>query len=745
MGLDLNLKYNKQVFQTALQSSVGPSINTTVFIDTLWNSYKSTLQEYESRYASGTLMATFNSDLDMSVQVVGTLSQSEKEERQEENLIKPAPKKKPPRKDKQKHRVDETERDSDKEQDKKDRSNNDKNAGISRVATRYLLGKGELITVRNTETGKTTQVTKKTLQQDSSKYKEVKDKEVKDKDLTEEETQENIEPQEKETKEVDVERPKKEKTEKKQQPKRTKPKSTEVEDFGKQLLQDIQSDKQKRKEEAARQELRKPPSQSQVLQAVKEHGLEVFRKGRDMELDSIKSQVDSLQSVVKSLDPESTSYEEDSAKALATLGALRTLEVLKAGQDAEDVGPIMAMMVQTNIKGDNIDEEGISNLIMTDVFGQESEAGQQVQHMFRNTLDNIPPNELQYALPNGHPGKEIAELLSDDSDTGVGRFLTDEDKVQMGEWLKDMIQGEATFLDPAVKGKGKSVADASKDSASVYDSVGSEDLFDSESRTEFLAKTKSIKDKFLNTVGEKFLGWKGNDWVKSEQDYQNKLEERLNKLKGEQEQAIKELEKQREKAEKEQQQRLQQVSDKNSSLSSIESLYDIPIVSTTFNKYTKDRSMYKKQADNLVNYQERIKEFSVGDTVTFYGFGPQYMGRITKVHKGIGMLDVETASGNKRYPVEDVQKYEGNVAIPPYTESGRVAMVRRVALYWAQQNRQYKMNKSEVTSNKPYCPKCGPQYRLRKTNYKMRDGVCEKLLGCGNCLFLVKQDDILNK
>lgn len=162
----------------------------------------------------------------------------------------------------------------------------------------------------------------------------------------------------------------------------------------------------------------------------------------------------------------------------------------------------------------------------------------------------------------------------------------------------------------------------------------------------------------------------------------------------------------------------------------------------------------RKTATNYVNYQERAKQFSPGDYVTLFGDFMSVAGRVTAVYPGIGMVDVENSRGNKRYPVEELQLWnpETGNPIPPVTNSIAdappntqvTASAKRVALYWAQKDRQYRMCKEELSSNKPCCPKCGPEFPLSKTNYKRREGQSESLLGCHNCLFLIKADDIIN-
>jgi len=195
-----------------------------------------------------------------------------------------------------------------------------------------------------------------------------------------------------------------------------------------------------------------------------------------------------------------------------------------------------------------------------------------------------------------------------------------------------------------------------------------------------------------------------------------------------------------------------------------------------------------KTAENYVNYQERASEFAAGDVVVPYGFGTEYSGRVTAVWPGIGMIDVEYPSGNKRYPVEELQKVDADNAgvIPPLTNSvpggqptvsvpggpfpemtPHVTLIpttvvardaatgaRRVAeafvkkaLYWSGPDRQYKATSEEIESGHFQCPKCksgGTVSNLRPAVYKRVDARSEKLLGCPECLFLVKKSDIVN-
>lgn len=111
-----------------------------------------------------------------------TLSQTEREDREAERLVKKSPKKKPPRRDLERRRVDTEDRDPDDKQDEKDRSNRDRDASGYRVALRYLLAENsdDLISVREVESGKVVKVKPETLQNEPNKYEELEEGEGED-------------------------------------------------------------------------------------------------------------------------------------------------------------------------------------------------------------------------------------------------------------------------------------------------------------------------------------------------------------------------------------------------------------------------------------------------------------------------------------------------------------------------------------------------------------------------------------
>lgn len=171
-----------------------------------------------------------------------------------------------------------------------------------------------------------------------------------------------------------------------------------------------------------------------------------------------------------------------------------------------------------------------------------------------------------------------------------------------------------------------------------------------------------------------------------------------------------------------------------------------------------------RRAENNVNYQERAAEFAVGDIAVPYGMFQDQGGRVTAVWPAIGMVDIEFPSGNKRYPVEDVQHYNSEgVTIPPATDSvpggqptvsvpggpypSHTASAHRVArafvkksLYWTEKDRRYRQSQEEHANGRLGCPRCALD--MKKAVYKRRSGASDRLFACPGCLFLIKDSDI---
>lgn len=153
-----------------------------------------------------------------------------------------------------------------------------------------------------------------------------------------------------------------------------------------------------------------------------------------------------------------------------------------------------------------------------------------------------------------------------------------------------------------------------------------------------------------------------------------------------------------------------------------------------------------KQA-TVPDYQVKALGFAVGQTVAPYGVGAERGGTVVAVYPGIGMVDVEFPHGMKRFPAEDLQRFDkGDVVAPAEVESTpagpTASLTPKIALYWAGLDRQYRATKAELDSGTYTCPKC-KEGVLEKTCYKRVDGKSEKLLGCRSCLFLIKRSDII--
>ena len=192
----------------------------------------------------------------------------------------------------------------------------------------------------------------------------------------------------------------------------------------------------------------------------------------------------------------------------------------------------------------------------------------------------------------------------------------------------------------------------------------------------------------------------------------------------------------------------------------------------------------------IVNYQIRGAQFAVGDVVyPFLDGSSDLNGRVVAVWPAIGMVDVEWPHGSERLPVEDIQKISpdsfyqppevapgessvpgGAESVPVSTGPSEKAVIpeeeqvtrltaafikkavwqnsqlpefrRRLGLYWASRDRRYRARKIELGDGVYHCPKCAG-VELRKAIYKRRAGESLHLLGCPNCLFLIKKSDII--
>jgi hypothetical protein len=174
-----------------------------------------------------------------------------------------------------------------------------------------------------------------------------------------------------------------------------------------------------------------------------------------------------------------------------------------------------------------------------------------------------------------------------------------------------------------------------------------------------------------------------------------------------------------------------------------------------------------RTATSPINYQERGREFKIGDKVFPFFTDAYHAGTVVAVWPAIGMVDVEYPHGATRQPVEDLQRIgpndetvqinvqnesvpagAGTVPVSPGPTEHAVANTRvarafvKRALYWAAVDRRYKASRSELENGDYRCPKCR-QGSLKKAIYKRLDGSSDRLFGCPHCMFLIRRCDIL--
>lgn len=91
--------------------------------------------------------------------------------------------------------------------------------------------------------------------------------------------------------------------------------------------------------------------------------------------------------------------------------------------------------------------------------------------------------------------------------------------------------------------------------------------------------------------------------------------------------------------------------------------------------------MKKRSTEDVVVYQQRARDFNVGDNVAIPGGPYTVRGRVTQVHKGIGVVDVEFPDGNKKVPVENLILVDkSGKPSPPGTNSAPVSKTIRASL-----------------------------------------------------------------
>ena len=163
-----------------------------------------------------------------------------------------------------------------------------------------------------------------------------------------------------------------------------------------------------------------------------------------------------------------------------------------------------------------------------------------------------------------------------------------------------------------------------------------------------------------------------------------------------------------------------------------------------------------------IDYQSRARDFLVNDIVTPVGMLDSQTGRVVTVWPAIGMVEVEMLGGVFRYPAEELQvTNDDSAVVPPGSppelddddddedDQGKAASIevpsaKRVAMYWADRDRKYKMTKAEQECGKPSCPRCKDAPVLKRCVFRRTEGQSERLLGCPQCMFLIHDTDIVN-
>jgi len=185
----------------------------------------------------------------------------------------------------------------------------------------------------------------------------------------------------------------------------------------------------------------------------------------------------------------------------------------------------------------------------------------------------------------------------------------------------------------------------------------------------------------------------------------------------------------------------------------------------------------KKRAQLITDYQARASEFAVGTRVAPIGVDVySHTGEVKAVFPAIGMVDVEFAWGSQRFPVEDLNIIEdaplaapqhdsipggpAKVSVPggptPKTAAQRQKTAKRVAeafvmasitknaLYWGDRDRKYRATKRELGEGNYFCPK-HRDVPLRPAVFMRENGKSLRLMGCPECMFLIRRDDICHE
>jgi len=128
----------------------------------------------------------------------------------------------------------------------------------------------------------------------------------------------------------------------------------------------------------------------------------------------------------------------------AIMQGIGIASVIKEGSDAKGVAGATSRLIQAAHKTGKIDK-----ILEMPRKSDTPEQRAQDQKLIREVYEDLREEEWLDVVPEGHPGRGLAELLSDPM--GKGRFLSWDDKADIRARLADMLVAETAFLDPALQ------------------------------------------------------------------------------------------------------------------------------------------------------------------------------------------------------------------------------------------------------------------------------------------------------
>ncbi len=363
------------------------------------------------------------------------LSESEKEQREDERLVRRSPESKPPRRDLERGRVkdkDTSEKDPDVEQDKRDRSQNYKDASSTRIALRYLL--------RDKRVAFAVNATGWSEFMDQMGKKKVKapgrDEEVQISTLASSENESDraiVQGMFEKWKEGgEEEGGGSDSPESVPTPAPTPaPDSPETPD---QPEEPTETPEEKERREAEENKI--------ITDLEGDEAREMEKKLNKETMDS-KAYYDTLsagdrQSARMSLDEDIKSRPKGSAKRMELEAKRRGLivsSVLNDGDEASGVGPSMAMLLKAADKKGKIKEFMELNLTGGDPASENN------QKELRGYLEALDPSEIDEMLPDDHVAKKLF------TDPGKLSRMSPEVQKEMYDMVVDSVMGDIVFTD----------------------------------------------------------------------------------------------------------------------------------------------------------------------------------------------------------------------------------------------------------------------------------------------------------